>query len=488
MLRQVQRVLPYDWQHARRRERGGGMTGLKPIEDGSSPEVRALAQALRDLFKGLGVSARRYGIRRSYDSGTVSRYLAGRRMPPWKFVLDLLHDVAEERGGALPTEETVAMLRALHTAAVDSGGGTAHKVQVLERRLAEADRVARGAATRERALEEALQDREHRIRDLRLRERELRAAASSFGALDGEPPSGEYARLHEEIQDLTAELGRVRDLHRQAEERCERLERRLAEAEAEAEVEMEAEGEVELRAVVPVERPVRLAAEANPAYRFGHVSGDVTVAEVNPAYRFDHVSGDVNVVTDGWQVDEDFVAAVSVQVSRYERRTVNGLLLDADTVVFAGWTRSAELSPDWSKRVLTVIHGGRAVSARMRAIRPVLTAEPGVGATPVLAMLRLLEPVPVPPAPLVFDPRPTPGARLLVSAHANQEPYSCLLEVKGRSGNLLRVTGEFVEGLSGAPAFSGAGALVGLVLTYRQGEKGFVLPVAALEEFVADAL
>ncbi|WP_426404033.1 hypothetical protein ACN9M0_20940 [Streptomyces sp. R-07] len=68
--------------------------------------------------------------------------------------------MAEERGGALPTEEAVAMLRALHTAVVDSGNGTTHKVQLLERRPAEADRVARGAATRERVLEEALQDRE----------------------------------------------------------------------------------------------------------------------------------------------------------------------------------------------------------------------------------------------------------------------------------------------------------------------------------------
>ncbi|MCZ0980738.1 hypothetical protein O1L60_21920 [Streptomyces diastatochromogenes] len=163
------------------------MTGLKPIEDEGTLEVRALAQALRDLFQGLGVSTRRYAIRRSYDSGTVSRYLGGRRLPPWKFVLDLLHDVAEERG-TLPTEETVAMLRALHTAAVNSGNGATHKVLLLERRLAEADRAARGAATRERALEEALQDREHRIRDLQLRERELRAGAAPFGAAGGGRP------------------------------------------------------------------------------------------------------------------------------------------------------------------------------------------------------------------------------------------------------------------------------------------------------------
>ncbi|MCZ0980739.1 hypothetical protein O1L60_21925 [Streptomyces diastatochromogenes] len=64
---------------------------------------------------------------------------------------------------------------------------------------------------------------------------------------------------------------------------------------------------------------------------------------MNAGYRFDHVSGDVTIVTDGWQVDEDFVAAVSVRVSRSRGTSSNGLLVDAETVVIAG----ARTVPIW---------------------------------------------------------------------------------------------------------------------------------------------
>lgn len=53
---------------------------------------------LRQQSEALGVSARRYATRRFVNPGTLSRYLAGSRVPPWKFVQDLLTDVAEERG------------------------------------------------------------------------------------------------------------------------------------------------------------------------------------------------------------------------------------------------------------------------------------------------------------------------------------------------------------------------------------------------------
>ncbi|MCZ0980740.1 hypothetical protein O1L60_21930 [Streptomyces diastatochromogenes] len=118
-------------------------------------------------------------------------------------------------------------------------------------------------------------------------------------------------------------------------------------------------------------------------------------------------------------------------------------------------------------------------------MRPVRDVEDDLGVTPVVAVLRLLEPVPVPRDPLVFDRRPMPGARLLVSAYADREPYSCLLEVKGRSGNLLRVAGEFTEGLAGAPAFSQAGALVGLLLGYGREGRGLLVPVAVLEDLLS---
>ncbi|MFF8375262.1 hypothetical protein ACF07V_03875 [Streptomyces sp. NPDC015661] len=436
------------------------MTELRPIEDASSPEVRALAQALRDLFKGLRVSARRYGIRRSYDSGTVSRYLAGRRLPPWKFVLDLVHDVAEERG-ALPTEETVAMLRALHAAAVNSGNGATHKVQLLERQLAEADREARGAATRERVLEEALQDREHRIRDLQLRERELRAGAASFGAVGGGPSLDEYARLREEIQDLTAELSRVRDLHRQAEERCERLERRLAEAEGLA-------GRAGDAAVLPgVEAGV----------------GAVALGDVHVINNYGSWEGG------GWEADEEYASSVSVRLFEGEEHVGNGLLLAPDTVITVGRLWGEGEQADWGPVEAGL--GERRVRVDPEAVHhcPRLS-EIGLrdGAVSV-TVLRPVEPLPAPGRAPAFERRLAPGSRLLVSAHGKQGPYSCLVDVKGRSGDWLRLAGELTYGLVGAPAFSRNGALAGLLMPAAgDRERGILLPVATLDALVGDLL
>jgi hypothetical protein len=118
------------------------MSEPRPVDDDLPAEWAALVAALRDLFTGLGVSTRRYAARRAYDPSTVSRYLSGRRLPPWEFILGLLHDVAEERR-TLPTTESIDMLRALHTAALQTSKGPAHRVQRLEQELAEVYQEAR---------------------------------------------------------------------------------------------------------------------------------------------------------------------------------------------------------------------------------------------------------------------------------------------------------------------------------------------------------
>ncbi|MBH1933386.1 hypothetical protein I5Q34_03640 [Streptomyces sp. AV19] len=396
------------------------MGELKPVDDDLPPAAAVLAQALRDLFTGLCVSTRRYAARRAYDSSTVSRYLSGRRVPPWEFVLNLLHDVGETRG-SVPTAETIDRLRTLHTAALESGGSPAHRVQLLERELAAADGEARHAATRERWLEDTLQDREHRIRDLEMRNRELEA------------------RLREEIRDLKEELVRVQALHQQAEDRCEQLERQLAEAEERAPL------------------PAGFRPEAD-------VHNNVAAGQ--------QFLSSVMVYTDSWQVDEEFVESVSVQLYAMDHRYLgNGLLFDAETVITPGpvpealWTRSE------TERTVKVHVGGRKVPATSLETR----------ASPPLVVLRLEKPLPFPGRPLSFDRRLMPGRQLLVSAYTTNGPYSCLLDVKGRTGNWLRVTGELPDGLIGAPAFSGAGALTGLLLSCgRDGQRGLLLPVGSL--------
>ncbi|WP_327260550.1 hypothetical protein OG444_02765 [Streptomyces sp. NBC_01232] len=432
---------------------------LQPVHDGLPPETAALAQALRDLFAGLNLTTRRYAARRSYDSSTVSRYLSGQRLPRWEFVLNLLNDVSEARG-ATPTGEAVDMLRTLHTAAWQTGNSPVHRVHLLERKLADADREAQRAAARERWLQDTLEDREQRIRDLGLRYRELQAGAAATEAVDADgEPANEHVRLRAEIRDLKDELARVRALHREAEERCERLERELVETERTA---------------------VLNGAPLLPATR-EHIDGGLDVRDTSgrrssPTFHFGHVNGGVNVVSDSWQVDEEFVSSMTVWLQIPDRDVRNGLLVDADTVVTFDWQPPARDSP------VTVGVGEKSVRGTLVEELPVAGSS---DTTVTLMVLRLSEPVPVPDRPLTCDARVMPGTRLVVGARtrAGTGYFSCLLELKGRSGIWLRVSGDTIDGLAGAPVFSSAGSLVGMV-AYRSSDTNgsLLLPVSALRE------
>ncbi|MFE0424821.1 hypothetical protein [Streptomyces sp. NPDC058953] len=447
------------------------MTELKPIDDDLAPEVAALAAALRDLFADLGVSVRRYAVRRSYDSGTVSRYLGGGRVPPWEFVLHLLHDVAERRG-TVPTQETSDLLRNLHTSALECGRSPAHRAQLLERKLADADREAQRAATRERWLEDNLHDREQRLRDLQMRHRELQATSvpPPKDPLDDEPPgtvSDESIRLRGEIHALEEELARVRALHRRAEERCDQLERRLAEVEEAAGDE---QGAVPTRLpdVVPARGPVEGVVHEGGAANSRVVGG-------NAIYN----SGNLTMFTDTWQVDEEFVFSMSVRVTCDGKHLGNGLLVDATTVVTVSYV--LQQITDGDGPPVVQLATGERVSATAIEVSAETSDESLYQGGPPLAVLRLDTPVTVADGPMVLDSRFTPGRQLLVSAYAANGRFSCLLDITGRTGDRLRVAGDIVNGLGGAPAFTSAGALAGIVVArWAEGRGGFLLPVAAL--------
>ncbi|MEV4433660.1 hypothetical protein [Streptomyces sp. NPDC049555] len=422
MLRQVQQCC----QH---RGSGGAMGELQAFDGDLGPEVRALAQALRDLFAGLGVSTRRYAARRSYDSSTVSRFLSGQRLPRWEFVLNLLHDVAEKRG-TVPTPETMEMLRGLHNAALEAGKSPVHRVQLLQQRLAAADQESLRAAQRERWLEDTLRDREHRIRDLQLQ--------LGTGRADGEA-----ARLREEVRQLREELAESRELHRRAEERCAWLEGQLAEAE-----------------------------------RRLKVTDPVPSDSVLPA-------------ADSWARGEALAEALTVQLTGDGRPLGNGLLLDPRTVVTTAavvrsFGASDEVGVGWmDKRVRGVLVERQ----------PPEHEEPRkMWPFPNLAVVRLISPVVThTPSPgLDMGWIPAPGTRLVVCAYGigpGEEwgPYSCGLEVGGRTGGWLRAQGEFVNGLAGAPAFqAGTGLFAGLVSAwYPERSRGLLTPVRAFRTLAA---
>ncbi|MFJ4689505.1 response regulator [Streptomyces sp. NPDC091377] len=211
------------------------MPELRPLPQDLTPQARALATALRELFEGLDVSVRRYAARRLRDAGTISRYLSGTRVPPWEVVMDLFTDVAEHRGMAA-TPDALDLVRRLHRAAVETSASPRHAVEVLEQQLAEADRVSRRSTARGDALGDALLDRKHRIADLEVRLNQLEAEwsaerlrAERLAAANPDVPDllHERDRLQEEVCRLSAQLHDAERQRDEAEQRCTLLERQL---------------------------------------------------------------------------------------------------------------------------------------------------------------------------------------------------------------------------------------------------------------------
>ncbi|MGY0490268.1 FxSxx-COOH system tetratricopeptide repeat protein [Streptomyces sp. WG-D5] len=224
------------------------LSALKPIPPHVSPPCRALAQALRDLFLGLGVPVRRYAVRTHHDPGTVSRYLNGTAVAPAEFVDRLLADAAEALGRPVSVEVT-ARVTALQRAALRATSTLGYELQLLKDELVDADRRARTAEANVEALRQVLLDKKHRIAEADAEKQRLAAA------LSGRQPSEEleleglrvaHRRLREEHDRLQEETGRLREALEQAqrqaiaaEQRCEELERRMLPAEEALAVEAE---------------------------------------------------------------------------------------------------------------------------------------------------------------------------------------------------------------------------------------------------------
>ncbi|MEW2809862.1 chromosomal replication initiator protein DnaA [Streptomyces massasporeus] len=234
------------------------MGALVPLGGDLPGESRALAEALRRLFDGLGLSVRRYATRRHRDAGSVSRFLNGTRIPPWEFVNDLISDVTEHQGQP-PTQEAMELLRALYRSALAESGSAFSRVQLLEDQLADADRRSVESVAVVRALERALADAQHRSADLELQIRQLHSrqdertaqADKSLRLYEDQVTAllRERQNLLREVEALGEQLLDAHDRRAQAERRCEELERQLVVAE---ELWTEESGEEEPDGEVPV--------------------------------------------------------------------------------------------------------------------------------------------------------------------------------------------------------------------------------------------
>ncbi|WP_369142216.1 hypothetical protein [Streptomyces sp. R44] len=227
---------------------------LAALKDSVPAERRALAEDLRALFGALGISVRRYAARRHLDASSVTRYLNGERVPPWEFVADLIGTVGELSAPLTPQAE--AALRETHRTALKANRRSG-KMQELQDELADVDEESRRIRTRQRALEEALLDRERSLSD------SLRRCASLELKLDEQQSAhradvalweGEYEQLRSECGDLRQEvlflqeaLAVTRAELIAAEDQCHRLE---VELDALAELEPRGEGASSLMAAL----------------------------------------------------------------------------------------------------------------------------------------------------------------------------------------------------------------------------------------------
>ncbi|MFJ7181085.1 hypothetical protein ACIQXA_32900 [Streptomyces massasporeus] len=211
------------------------MTGLDPLGDDIRPEVRELAETLRMLFASLKISLRRYSARTHSDPGTVSRYLNGKRVPPWSFVTGLLTQVADHRGEPV-TAEVSSRLRILHSTAV-SAGTRNHRVQELQQLLEEQDQQVRDSQASEQKLEEELRELqrcfdmvETQLRALeaaRATDREEHRIAMDQAWTEQARLRAQRDSLRQEITSLRRQLADARQATALAEERCAYLERLL---------------------------------------------------------------------------------------------------------------------------------------------------------------------------------------------------------------------------------------------------------------------
>ncbi|MFJ1796826.1 response regulator [Kitasatospora griseola] len=209
-----------------------GMGGLQPLDAGLNSECRAFAEELRGLFLELDVTVRRYATRCFINPGTLSRYLAGSRIPHWKFVADLLGHVAVDCGIHVDLTEQ-KRIKELHLAALRTNASISQAVQQLEGQLKAADEEARKTTAKEEQLDHAVGDARHLIADLDDRLKKLETGLESQFFLHPEPAADHAAILEERntlaagLARMAAELEETRRRAVLAEARCELLERQL---------------------------------------------------------------------------------------------------------------------------------------------------------------------------------------------------------------------------------------------------------------------
>ncbi len=204
---------------------------LSPLPEDLPPELRKLAEFLRERFYKIQTSVRAYALRNNWDPGAVSRFLRGERIPPQSFVDILLADAGPHR---LPeeVEREQAEGRDLRLKALQVRNARAAKSEQIAQDLAKAEQEISILKAEERALAVALVEAETKHESLYTRYQKMQEEIQNAPQRIALPPAlGQLAderdRAREEITRLKGELEHERTARLAAERRRDALQAEL---------------------------------------------------------------------------------------------------------------------------------------------------------------------------------------------------------------------------------------------------------------------
>lgn len=215
------------------------LKGFKALSPELAPEVRELALAMRGLFQATGKSLRQFAAYHHLGAASISRFLAGDRLPEKRFLDDLMKSACATRGLDV-TAELQGHLYQLHREALLAVQPARYREQMASDRLEDAILQKEQAELHIRDLQRGVSDQKRQLHELRARIRQIEAAGASdrrrLGA-ELELRCRQKADLEEQCDQLRETIGELEAALDQAvrerdaaQVRCAELEEKLAAA------------------------------------------------------------------------------------------------------------------------------------------------------------------------------------------------------------------------------------------------------------------
>jgi transcriptional regulator with XRE-family HTH domain len=186
--------------------------GLKPLDPDLRLEVRTWVDELRAVWQATGLSMGQFAVLHPFDKGTISRYLSGQRVPGERHFLDTLLTTLDSYGRPV-TPAVRDYLTGLQMSALEAAHPHEYRVRLVKDELEIALTGKQEAERYARALEKQLADRSREMQEMTEDRNRLRATLDA-----------EYARLIQEVDELTVDLDLARSRSVRAEQRCVELE------------------------------------------------------------------------------------------------------------------------------------------------------------------------------------------------------------------------------------------------------------------------